>query len=83
MVQRDDARLLKGCSVEPPASPRYAHRQDHAMLIETALSQRGVAALLVVVSVAAPSVVRAQPTQDFVPVTDAMLLDPSPNDWPM
>ncbi len=50
---------------------------------ETALSRRGVAALLVVVSVAAPSVVRAQPTEDFVPVTDAMLLDPSPNDWPM
>lgn len=50
---------------------------------ETALSRRGVAALLAVVSVAAPSVVRAQPIEDFVPVTDAMLLDPSPNDWPM
>lgn len=52
------------------------------MPIETALS-RIVFALIVVVSAVTPSAVRAQPPQEFVPVTDAMLLDPSPDDWPM
>lgn len=52
------------------------------MPIETALS-RIVFALIVVVSAVTPSAVCAQPPQEFVPVTDAMLLDPSPDDWPM
>ena len=37
------------------------------------------AAVLLLVPV--PAAVRAQPADDFVPVTDAMLEDPAPADW--
>ena len=33
--------------------------------------------------VAVPTPAAAQPNDDFVPVTDAMLQDPAPEDWPM
>ncbi len=33
--------------------------------------------------VAVPTTAAAQPNDDFVPVTDAMLQDPAPEDWPM
>jgi alcohol dehydrogenase (cytochrome c) len=52
------------------------------MPIETGPSHI-VAVLIVAASAATPAVGSAQPSQDFVPVTDAMLLDPSPDDWPM
>lgn len=45
-------------------------------------SALAVAAALVALASAAP-VARAQAPADFVPVTDAMLRDPAPADWPM
>ena len=41
------------------------------------------AAGAVLVLASAPAGVRAQPEAGFVPVTDAMLRDPAPADWPM
>ena len=41
------------------------------------------AAIAAVSLVAVPTPVAAQPADDFVPVTDAMLQDPDPADWPM
>ncbi len=43
-----------------------------------------VVALIAAASlVAIPLPAAAQPAHDFVPVTDAMLQDPDPADWPM
>ena len=39
--------------------------------------------MLVALCVVSPSWALAQPSGDFVPVTDAMLQDPDPADWPM
>ena len=41
-------------------------------------------ALLLAAAALAPASAQAQtPAADFVPVTDAMLQDPAPEDWPM
>ena len=42
-----------------------------------------VAAVAAVVLAAGPQPADAQSDDDFVPVTDAMLQDPDPADWPM
>ena len=54
------------------------------------LRQSPVAALVrvtantvLLLAAASPVTARAQAPDDFVPVTDAMLQDPAPEDWPM
>ncbi|MEE2964182.1 MAG: PQQ-binding-like beta-propeller repeat protein [Acidobacteriota bacterium] len=47
------------------------------------LASLPIVALCLAVIQAAPLTVHAQSTDDFRPVTDAMLADPSPNDWLM
>ena len=42
-----------------------------------------VVAMAIALSPTAPTIVHAQPSDDFVPVTDAMLQDPAPDDWLM
>ena len=42
-----------------------------------------VVAMAIALSPTAPTIVHAQPSDDFVPVTDAMLQDPAPGDWLM
>ena len=42
-----------------------------------------VAAAVVSFALCAPAAAEAQPAREFVPVTDAMLQDPDPADWPM
>ena len=41
------------------------------------------AAVVVSFALCAPAAAQAQPARDFVPVTDEMLQDPDPADWPM
>ncbi len=45
--------------------------------------QRLVTALTMLVSLTGSALVQAQSSTDFVPVTDAMLQNPAPEDWPM
>ena len=42
-----------------------------------------LAAAVVSFALCAPAAAQAQPARDFVPVTDEMLQDPDPADWPM
>ena len=53
---------------------RYAYAPSHVL----------AGALLLAAAALAPAAAQAQtPAADFVPVTDAMLQDPAPEDWPM
>ena len=64
------------CGLATQSMTRFTRRA-------VALRRVLVAALVVTAYAASRPAVHAQSSRGFVPVTDAMLQEPSPDDWPM